>query len=427
MKIRIFLLVLLFGLLGLMAGVGQVLPPYVPSTGLSVFCPLDGNGVDLSTNGMSATTFGVVATSNRHGEAGKALQLNGAITSYLITPNPSNQLLDAGNGSFSISLWFKTNASGIRTLVNKRQMSGTTNLQGYSLFLDNGKVKFHLADTNQVNTLVNCTTAFNDAEWHHVVAIRDVSAGKVYIYVDNALEYMANDNTLASLTANADLYLGRWINYNTYCFSGVLDDVGIWKRALTISEVGILFRACSDSILQQPVNQSVAPGLAANFFLGYSMANAEYQWQSDNGFGFMNLSDAGQYQGVKASALTISSIHAGNANQLFRCIVRGNGCADTSQTAMLTLDISGVAQYERAVQIKIAPNPTSNGFVYFTTEDLANIQKAEVLSLQGKIIRSLNSDELDSGVIQVNNHAGIYLIRWFLRNGAMLTHRVVVL
>lgn len=405
---------------------GQVLPQYVPAADLSVFYPLDGTGNDLSANGMHATTFGVVAVSNRHGEAGKALQFNGTNTSYLMTQNPSSQMLDAGTGSFSISVWFRTNATGVRTLVNKRQMSGTTNLQGYSLFLDNGKVKFHLADANQANTLVNCTTSYNDNEWHHVVAIRNAATAKVYIYVDNILEYMANDNSGSSLSASADLYAGRWLNYNSYGFSGALDDMGIWKRALTLMEIEDLFRACSDSIQQQPVNQSVVPGQAAAFSLAYSMANAEYQWQSDNGFGFMDLSDAGQYQGVNTASLTIHNVHAGNFNQLFRCIVKGSGCVDTTQTAMLTLDVSGVGEGNQFAHIDFAPNPTTNGYVTLRYKDLTQIRRIEIITISGEVMKRLAYEQFIDGLVLVNERAGVYLIRLQHVNGSHLVKRVVV-
>jgi hypothetical protein len=73
---------------------------------------------------------------------------------------------------------------------------------------------------------------------------------------------------------------------------GALDDIGIWNRALTQAEITALYNSaepCEVSITTQPVDSQVAPGQNAQFSVTATGQNLAYQWQSDIGFGFQNL------------------------------------------------------------------------------------------------------------------------------------------
>ena len=77
--------------------------------------------------------------------------------------------------------------------------------------------------------------------------------------------------------------------------------------------------------------------ISDNAFLNLTSLDtkATFMWQTDLGFGFQNISNAGQYLGVNKDTLNIKNLTQANNNQKFRCILTLGGCLDTSETASL--------------------------------------------------------------------------------------------
>ncbi len=117
-------------------------------------------------------------------------------------------------------------------------------------------------------------------------------------------------------------------------------------------------------ITQQPTSQTIADGQQAGFSIALQEpTGATYQWQTNLGTGFQNLSDVLIYSGTSTSNLNLSSVSSLNNNQPFRCIVGSGSCLDTSATAILSISTS-VSGSLSAKQIVAIPNP-SNGKVHF--------------------------------------------------------------
>ena len=91
------------------------------------------------------------------------------------------------------------------------------------------------------------------------------------------------------------------------------------------------------SRITQPASQSTNITNNAQFIVGSSGSNAIYQWQTNLGFGFQNLNNAGQYNGTTSSTLSVLNLSMSNNNQVFRCIISSGSCTDTSAVAVLTV------------------------------------------------------------------------------------------
>jgi hypothetical protein len=95
-------------------------------------------------------------------------------------------------------------------------------------------------------------------------------------------------------------------------------------------------------ILTQPLNYVSNINGSSLFTLISNDSTATHHWQSNSGFGFQDLYNAGQYSGVTSSTLTVSNTSLQNNNQLFRCIVTTPNCgSDTSDIVTLTVSSSG--------------------------------------------------------------------------------------
>jgi lysophospholipase L1-like esterase len=140
--------------------------------------------------------------------------------------------------SFTIQYWMMTSAStaGNRVLVG-RDDSGT-NLHWWVGCDDNGTVRFNLNDTNGNGKYIgNKGDALNDGEWHLITAVRDNAADMNRIFVDDAAIDSAAHNYTAGFGSSVPMNIG-FINLSGhYRFEGTIDEVALYDRALTLSEI----------------------------------------------------------------------------------------------------------------------------------------------------------------------------------------------
>jgi hypothetical protein len=118
-------------------------------------------------------------------------------------------------------------------------------------------------------------------------------------------------------------------------------------------------------ITQQPVSQIVADGQATSFSVQLQdPAGATFQWQTNLGTGFQNLSDVLIYSGTSTSTLNLSAVNSLNNNQPFRCITTIGTCGDTSETAILLVSATATEKPQSKTGVVAIPNPANN-FIRF--------------------------------------------------------------
>jgi hypothetical protein len=152
--------------------------------------------------------------------------------------------------------------------------------------------------------------------------------------------------------------------FNQNFFKGILDDAGLWNRALTTQEVQNLHNDCKDSLQFHPQDFTAytIPGWA-NFKCKSTDTTAIYQWQQNSGSGWSNLSNFGAYTGVTSDSLLITGVTSSMNNYGYRCIV-ASCTTDTSDVAILNV-VNGVILNESTLpKLVLSPNPTS-GIVRF--------------------------------------------------------------
>ncbi len=162
--------------------------------------------------------------------------------------------------SFSIELWVKTAGGGGAQVFIGRDAPGlpTAALQWWVGIGADGLASFNLSDDDGTGQFVAGlgTKRLDDDVWHHVVLVRDASLtanGTTLVYVDGG-DPQATFNTVAYDagffgTAAAPLTLGYlWVNETTpnFRFDGSLDEVALYDRALSKSEIQAHFDAGND-------------------------------------------------------------------------------------------------------------------------------------------------------------------------------------
>jgi hypothetical protein len=88
-----------------------------------------------------------------------------------------------------------------------------------------------------------CANCIQADRWQHVVAVVDGSADTLAIYLDGVVQVRASVPKGIS-PGVPTLYMGRWSTTDpARLFAGSIDDISIWRRALTDAEVASLTRA----------------------------------------------------------------------------------------------------------------------------------------------------------------------------------------
>ena len=239
-----------------------------PPSGMVGWWSGDGNYKDL-ISGNDGTPIGGMAFGT--GEVGQAFLFNGTDASVQVVD--AAHKLDLGTGEITIDAWINApsynGVNDVRTIVGKNSLSYP--YQGYFLRLrGDNKVEFAAEDcgtgacgygepgSGAQKQPVRSNRVVADGTFHHVAGIRRAD-GTREIWVDGVL-----DNTRVESNWNTDnsnpLYIGDMEGDGHYLFVGVADEVQVFNRALSASEIQSIFAAGNaGECKSQPTISSISP------------------------------------------------------------------------------------------------------------------------------------------------------------------------
>jgi hypothetical protein len=175
--------------------------------------------------------------------AGLTYHQTGAIN-YGIDFNGTSSNVSLGTecrptAALSVSLWFNT-----ANITTEQQLVGSlyygAGWSGYRVTLTaDGNISFFLG-TNSGTTLdKSFSSGKDDGSLHHAVCTWNGT--NAYIYVDNVKSPASIMNTAIAYVPGCVLRFGSNSDATGMFYSGILDETGIYNRALTDAEVAILF------------------------------------------------------------------------------------------------------------------------------------------------------------------------------------------
>lgn len=201
------------------------------TNGLIGYWPFNGNTTDESGNLHHIINSGATVANDRFGRAGRAYQFDG-------TDDEMELNLDITQYSeFTISLWFNP------TVLNRNyqyfidKSPGATGF-GFRLLYDG--IDFFSYNASGSPTLTNKSALFATGNWYHVVAVHRLDSN--FIYLDGALivsgpsaHPIAATNQITKIGNSSDS------QYANDKFSGIIDDLSLYQRALSTQEVQLIF------------------------------------------------------------------------------------------------------------------------------------------------------------------------------------------
>lgn len=216
----------------------------IPGADLAAFFPFNNGTGDVGPNKIATSTIGGGVTftdADRLGEQNNSAAFNG--TSGVIVAN--NAALNFGTGNYTVSCWVKT-ASTVRMMIwQESGKNGTNDNQTWLRIGDNTsdrQTRFDVED-NTGSTFVNlgAPAKVSDGAWHHMVCIREGT--KTTVYIDKVIKGTATASGLKNVSNDQDFKIGfqEGATSNSSFFRGNIDDVIIYRKALTDAEVQALF------------------------------------------------------------------------------------------------------------------------------------------------------------------------------------------
>ena len=243
------LLATLFLMLVFIIKITAQVPAYVPTNGLVGWWPFTGNPQDLSGNGNNGTNNGATLTTDRFGNPNSAYSFNG-VTNQIIIPNNALFNFQSANAA-SFSFWIKPNSisGGVSTLVLNKQTGVACAQVGWNMYIYNtsgNKMQFR-AGNGTCSNVVDIPSVSNIITGISTHVVNVINNGVAYQYINGVFnatlacpQAIIGDNTGAFIIAG--LFPGA---SGCALFNGVIDDIGIWNRALNQAEVTALYNAVS--------------------------------------------------------------------------------------------------------------------------------------------------------------------------------------
>ncbi|MFT5435529.1 MAG: hypothetical protein ACI840_000162 [Ulvibacter sp.] len=235
----------------------------IPLIGLVGYYQLnDGTYIDSSTSGFDLEEVGVggslLPVEDRFGENDKALDFN---NEYLDLGTNTNAFNFSSDSNLSLCVWLNLQepVSSWKGIVNNWNFG-----DGYFLGVNpNQGIRWNVGGPNPIDSpqpiLLN--------EWTHVaVTYNGITSA---IYINGGLVQTGVNNT-PIVASSLSFSVGCQANQPTYLFPGVMDDILVYDRVLTGSEITDIFSTIVEENVINPISATTT--LSAQF--GSSLDNA---------------------------------------------------------------------------------------------------------------------------------------------------------
>src|SRR2546426_107691 len=210
-----------------------------PPAGMVNWWPGDGNANDIKGAHHGTLQNGAAFAA---GMVGQAFSFDGVDDFASFGAAAGN----FGTADFTIDFWIKTSSTRLEGIVGKRIDCNPGSFWDIDLF--NGRPGI-LLDQDASGTNfggVRSNTPVNDGNLHHVAASRQ--GNTLSIYIDGVLDATSTTPGVTNIVNSVNLIAGRTACTGldgTFSFTGLLDEIEIFNRALAPNEIQAIVNAGS--------------------------------------------------------------------------------------------------------------------------------------------------------------------------------------
>jgi predicted phosphodiesterase len=218
------------------------LSPAAVGEALVSYWPFDAGAVDAVFGSVLPEVPAAAGTAG-HGDGrfGQALQLSGTTLDIGAAPYYA-----PGRSSVTVSLWFRVSAAGRGGAAPANLVGAgcrTDGDPGWAVVAGDAHVGIVLDDGRKRTVIVpfDPLPEVADGTWRHAVAVVDRDTGSARLYLDGRLVHEEG----IDLDRADDLAGGSGLCFGGGGFSGGIDDVAVWHRALARDEIREIHRRAS--------------------------------------------------------------------------------------------------------------------------------------------------------------------------------------
>ncbi|MFH1686932.1 MAG: LamG-like jellyroll fold domain-containing protein [bacterium] len=193
---------------------------------------------DASGYGNHGTLINMSGSEWTTGKIGGALEFDGSNDRVII---PDDDILD-DTEQLTMAAWVYAHIldNKPRGLLSKR-VSHTTQYAYSMFFYSSDRLN---VDINTQNNRFACPLTFHQNRWYHIAVVYDgtlTASNRSKVYVDGSLIHTATESSSSIPNLNSPLVIGLLNGNSSGFFDGLIDDVHLYNRALTPSEVQALY------------------------------------------------------------------------------------------------------------------------------------------------------------------------------------------
>lgn len=211
------------------------------SNGLVAYYPFTGNAKDYSGNGNHGQVYGPVLAPDRFNKPNQCYEFDGISTYIKVNPSPG-----MFTNNYSISLWIYSYQDLCQKDVTILRSGNASDCgwQGFALTQFNYRANFGFADYGDGDfaylTKSPCSVVKAN-KWYNLIYTRSGNSVSEYI---NGMKVNTETTGIYEPAKTCHLFIGS--NHYLYenavfsVFDGKIDDVRIYNRELTPTEIGYL-------------------------------------------------------------------------------------------------------------------------------------------------------------------------------------------
>lgn len=226
------------------------------TTNLVAYYKLDessGNAADSSGSGFTLTNTGTIPYSTTYGKINNGASFDGS-SQYFVGSASQNITGDA-----TFSFWMKPQSLASDPVLFCKFGVGNTQLSYYlQLNFTSNNVGF--VNSADGSTAIGGTTVaytFSVNTLYYVSLVYTAATPKIELFINGTSIGSSTGTLKTSIFAGTDIFeIGRYTRGNVLFYNGYLDEVGIWSRVLTSTEISSLYNGGAG--LQYPFVSSIS-------------------------------------------------------------------------------------------------------------------------------------------------------------------------
>ena len=301
-----------------------------PPANLGSWWRAEGNANDSGASNNGAIFGGVSFVA---GKVGQAFSFDGT-SGYV---NFGTSVGNFGTSDFTIEFWIKTTAgNGAVSVIEKWPTCGHSSK--FNIRMGSGHMNAEVETDAAGNNFFSMVGSriVNDGVYHHVALVRTQTS--LSFYVDGTLDVTGTTPGVASISNAVNLVAGKSVCVGadgTVRLAGQLDEISVYLRALSLSELQAIYNAgtagkCTApvpaTITSHPANQTVAAGSNVTFTVAANgTAPLTYQWL----FNATNI-----IGGATNASLSLANVQPGQAGNYSVLVANAYGSVISSNAVL---------------------------------------------------------------------------------------------